>query len=148
MPSTKAYHCSIPPPPTHTDEWAMEELSTLISDKRSLYIFGDRWWPQKAEQEAGDKTGKMYSCNISKKHNGRPNLEVLEAHLLGAGKGMRGQWSNVLRQATDTYSPLPPGCSGVGIRCSCGCSAKLFEHTAHTVDACSFPYPVHGKRVL
>ena len=41
----------------------MEEFGRLESSEKTIFILGDRWWPQTAKQE-GDRINKQFLCNI------------------------------------------------------------------------------------
>ena len=76
------------------DECGTEKYGTLDSSERAIAILVDRWWPQTAKHE-GDKISKRFMCNIWKKRNERPNVEV---SLLRAGTVLRLErdaWSMV-----------------------------------------------------
>ena len=70
----------------------MEKFSTLDRSVKMIAILGR--WPQTAKQE-GDKIGKTFLCNIWKKSNECPMLEV---SLVRVGKVLsleRDAWSMV-----------------------------------------------------
>ena len=77
---TKTSNKGVRPPPAppvvemrEIDECGMEEFDTRVLDssEKTIAILGDRWWPQAAKQE-GDKTSRMFLCNIWKRRNKRP----------------------------------------------------------------------------
>ena len=72
----------------------MEEFGRKESSEKTIAILGDRWWPHTAKQD-GDRISKQFLCNIQKKRNERPNVEV---SLSGVGTILRLErdaWSMV-----------------------------------------------------
>ena len=58
------------------DECDVKKFGAIDRSEQTIAILGDRWWPQKAEQE-GDNVRKytfMYCLVYGKKRNERPNV--------------------------------------------------------------------------
>ena len=54
------------------DECDMEEFGTLGSSEKTIVIPGNRWWPQQAAKQEGDKLSKKKLRNIWKQRRERP----------------------------------------------------------------------------
>ena len=55
----------------------MEEFDTLDSSEKTIYILGDRWWPQVVKQEE-DKLIQTLLCTKWNQPNKRPNVGGLD----------------------------------------------------------------------
>ena len=80
-------------------ESGMERLGTLYSSEKTIAILGDRWWPQTAKQEEGDKIIKKFLMKHTEKQN-KTNMsaQMLEVSLSGVG--------TVLRLGRDAWSMI------------------------------------------
>ena len=70
---------------TKLDECDMEEFGRLEICEKTTAILGDRWWPQKANQD-GDRISKQCTAMYGKS---LMSAQTMEVSLLGVGMMIR-----------------------------------------------------------